>query len=87
VDLKNAVVTADAARTQRETAEYFAGKKGDGGRGADYFLFVKGNQPSLQRAVFDAIQDGGPRDPDHTELDRSDGRTVRAHEGSRSVEW
>jgi predicted transposase YbfD/YdcC len=72
VDLRNAVVTADAARAQRETAEYIAGE-----RESDYFLFVKGNQPSLQRAVFDAIQEQGPGDPDHSELDRSHGRAVR----------
>jgi predicted transposase YbfD/YdcC len=72
VDLRNAVVTADAAHAQRETAAYIAGE-----RDSDYFLFVKGNQPSLQRAVFDAIQEQGPRDPDHTELDRSHGRVVR----------
>jgi predicted transposase YbfD/YdcC len=77
VDLDNAVVTADAAHAQRETAEYIAGKEEDGNRGSDYFLFIKGNQPSLQRAVFDAIQQDGPRDPDHTELDRGHGRTVR----------
>jgi hypothetical protein len=38
---------------------------------------AKGNQPSLQRAVFDAVQEQGPRDPDHTELDRGHGKTVR----------
>ena len=70
MDLKNAVVTADAAHAHRETAEYIAGKNEDGDRDSDYFLFVKGNQPSLQRASFDAIQQDGPRDPDHTELDR-----------------
>jgi predicted transposase YbfD/YdcC len=77
VDLRNAVVTADAAHAQRDTAEYIAGKKEDGGRNSDYFLFVKGNQPKLQKAVFDAIQAGGPREPDHTELDRSHGRIIR----------
>ena len=77
MDLENAGVTADAAHAQRETAQYIAGKKQDGGRESDYFLFVKGNQPSLQRAVFDAVQEQGPRDPDHTELDRGHGRTVR----------
>ena len=77
VDLENAVVTADAAHAQRETAEYIAGKKEDGNRGSDYFLFVKGNQPSLQKAVFDAIQKDGPRDPDYTELDYSHGRIIR----------
>ena len=39
------------------------GQQEDGGREADYFLYVKGNQPSLQRAVFDAIQAGGPPRP------------------------
>lgn len=77
VNLDNAVVTADAAHAQRETAEYIAGKKEDGNRGSDYFLFVKGNQPSLQKAVFDAIQEDGPRDPDYTELDYGHGRIIR----------
>ena len=77
VDLKNAVVTADAAHACRETAEYIAGKKEDGNRDSDYFLFVKGNQPGLQRAAFDAIQQDFPRDPDHTELDRGHGRVIR----------
>jgi predicted transposase YbfD/YdcC len=77
VDLAGAVVTADAAHAQRETAEYIAGPEQDGGREADYFLFIKGNQPSLQKAVFDAIQASGPRDPDHTELDYGHGRIIR----------
>jgi predicted transposase YbfD/YdcC len=77
VDLRNAVVTADAAHAQRETAQYIAGPEEEDGRAAGYFLSVKGNQPSLQRAAFDAIQAGCPRDPDWTELDRSHGRTVR----------
>ena len=72
VDLENAVVTADAAHAQRETAEYIAGE-----RESDYFLFVKGNQPSLQQAIFDAIQHDGPREPDCTELDYSHGRIIR----------
>ncbi len=77
VDLKNAVVTADAAHACRETAEYIAGKKEDGGREPDCFLFVKGNQAVLQRAVSGAVQEGFPRDPDHTELDRGHGRVIR----------
>ncbi|MGH3299308.1 MAG: ISAs1 family transposase [Trebonia sp.] len=72
VDLRNAVVTADAAHAQRETAQYIAGE-----REPDYFLFVKGNQPSPQKAVFDAVQEQGPRQPDHTELDRGHGRVIR----------
>jgi predicted transposase YbfD/YdcC len=78
VDLRGAVVTADAAHSSAETAQYIAGKEEDGGREADYFLYVKGNTPSLQRACFDAVQASGPgRAPDWTETDRSHGRTVR----------
>lgn len=77
VGLDGAVVTADAVNAQRDTADYIAGKKEEGGRGSAYFLFVKGNQPKLQRAVFDAVQQGCPRDPDYTELDESHGRTIR----------
>jgi predicted transposase YbfD/YdcC len=77
VDLDNAVVTADAVNAQRDTAEYIAGKEEDGGRASAYFLFVKGNQPKLQRAVFDAVQRDCPRDPDYTELDEGHGRVTR----------
>ena len=78
VDLRNAVVTADAAHSGAGTAQYIAGKAEDGGRESGYFLYVKGNTPYLQRACFDAIQASGEgRAPDHTELDRSHGRTVR----------
>ena len=41
VDLQDAVVTADAAHAQRETAGYIAGPEEDGGRESDYFLFVE----------------------------------------------
>ena len=44
------LVTLDAAHTQRETAESVAGKPG-----WDYLMTVKGNQPTLQRQVFDKI--------------------------------
>lgn len=77
VDLDGAAVTADAVNAQRDTADYIAGKEEDGGRASDYFLFVKGNQPKLQRAVFDAIQQDCPRDPDYTELDEGHGRIIR----------
>ena len=77
VDLQNAVVTADAAHAQRETAEYIAGPEEDGGRGSDYFLFVKGNQPGVQRAVFDLIQAGGREAPDHVEMDDGHGRIIK----------
>jgi len=77
VDLRNAVVTADAAHAQRETAEYIAAPEEDGGRDADYFLFVKGNQPGVQRAVFDLIQATGRKTPDHVELDYGHGRIIK----------
>jgi hypothetical protein len=78
VGLRNAVVTADAAHSSAETARYIAGKEEEGGREPGYFLFVKGNTPSLQRAAFDAIQASGQGRPaDHTELDRSHGRVTR----------
>jgi predicted transposase YbfD/YdcC len=44
------LVTLDAAHTQRDTAECVAGKPG-----WDYLMTVKGNQPSLQRQVFDKV--------------------------------
>src|SRR5215472_583465 len=77
VDLDGAVVTADAVNAQRDTADYIAGPAEEGGRDSAYFLFVKGNQPALQRAVFDAVQRDCPRDPDYTELDESHGRIIR----------
>lgn len=49
LDLKGAVVTADAMHCQVETAEAIIKKE------ADYILIVKGNQPSLQDALHDAI--------------------------------
>jgi predicted transposase YbfD/YdcC len=77
VDLSGAVVTADAVNAQRDTADYIAGPEEDGGRASDYLLFVKGNQPKLQRAVFSAIQEDCPRDPGHEELDEGHGRIIR----------
>jgi hypothetical protein len=77
VDLAGAVVTGDAAHAQRQTAACIAGPAEDGGREADYFLFVKGNQPGLQRAVYDAIQASCPREPDHVEIDYGHGRIIK----------
>jgi hypothetical protein len=77
VDLAGAVVTADAVNAQRDTADYIAGPAEDGGRASAYFLFAKGNQPRLQRAVFGAVREDCPRDPDYTELDEGHGRIIR----------
>jgi len=62
-----------ASRARCETAAYIAGE-----RGADYLLTVKGNTPGLQPAIYDKIQsECDPAAPDHTDTDRSHGRTVR----------
>jgi predicted transposase YbfD/YdcC len=45
-----AVITLDAAHTQRETAEAITKRPG-----WNYVMTVKGNQPTLQRAVFDTV--------------------------------
>ena len=49
LDLQGAVVTADAMHCQKVTAEKIIDK------GADYILMVKGNQPTLQKELQDAI--------------------------------
>ena len=49
MDLEGAVVTADAMHCQKATARAIIDKK------ADYLLFVKGNQRSLQEALHDSI--------------------------------
>ena len=57
---KSALFTMDAAHAQKETAEIIGGKPG-----LDYVVTVKGNQPTLQRAVFDAVLpllSGAPHD-------------------------
>jgi hypothetical protein len=76
-DPAGAVITADAAHAQRDTAEHIAGPGEDGGREPDYFLFIKGNQPGVQRAVFDLVQAAGKESPDHVELDYSHGRIIK----------
>lgn len=49
LDLKGALVTIDAAGTQKEIAEQIRQQ------GGDYLLAVKGNQPALQQAVHAAF--------------------------------
>ena len=72
VDLTGAVITADAAHAHDDTAEYLAGE-----RGSDYFLFVKGNQPGLQRAIYDKVNADRPGQPDTVELDYGHGRIIK----------
>jgi predicted transposase YbfD/YdcC len=69
-------VTADAAHAQRDTADYIAGKEEDGGRDSDYAVTVKGNQPALQRAIYDKITTGRGTEPDYADLDCSHGRII-----------
>jgi predicted transposase YbfD/YdcC len=63
------LVTLDAAHTQRKTAESVAGKPG-----WDYLMTVKGNQPALQRQVFDKILPLLREAPHNVTEERSRGR-------------
>jgi predicted transposase YbfD/YdcC len=72
VDLTDAVITADAAHAQRDTAEYIAGE-----RGADYLLTVKGSQPGLQAAIYQTINDACGTGPDHVSVDYGHGRILK----------
>lgn len=66
---RQVAVTMDAAHTQKDTAEYLAGK-----RGFDYFLTVKGNQPTLQKSVIKKILPILEDDPGHVVTERGHGR-------------
>jgi predicted transposase YbfD/YdcC len=66
------LITIDAAHTQRETAEYVAGKPG-----RDYLMTVKGNQPSLQREVFSKILPLLRETPHHVMEEHARGRIKR----------
>jgi predicted transposase YbfD/YdcC len=68
-DRDRVVITADAAHTQRATAEYIKGE-----RGGDYILTVKANQPALLESVFAACLPLLRNDPDHVVADRGHGR-------------
>jgi predicted transposase YbfD/YdcC len=69
---ESVLVTFDAAHTQRETAEYVGGKPG-----WDYLMTVKGNQPSLQRAVFGKILPLLRETPHHVTEEHARGRIKR----------
>lgn len=66
---ESVLVTIDAAHTQRETAEYIGAKPG-----WNYLMTVKGNQPTLQRQVFDKILPLLSGSPHHIMEERSRGR-------------
>lgn len=63
------VVTADAAHTQRETAEHIKGV-----RGFDYFLVAKGNQPTLADSVFKKVLPLLKHAPAYSVAERGHGR-------------
>ncbi len=63
------VITADAAHTQRATAEHITGE-----RGCDYILTVKANQPALLKSVFNTCLPLLRHDPDHVVTERGRGR-------------
>lgn len=69
---QSVLVTIDAAHTQRETAEIIGGKPG-----MDYLMTVKGNQPSLQREVFEKILPLLRETAHHVEEEHSRGRIKR----------
>ena len=68
----SALITLDAAHTQRETAEYVGGKPG-----WDFLMTVKGNQPSLHREVFDKILPLLTEAPHHVTEEHDRGRIKR----------
>jgi predicted transposase YbfD/YdcC len=69
---ESVLITLDAAHTQRETAEYIGGKPG-----WDYLMTVKGNQPSLQREVFDKVLPLLTGAPHHVTEEHDRGRIRR----------
>jgi predicted transposase YbfD/YdcC len=66
------MITLDAAHTQTETAKYIAGE-----RGFDYTMTVKGNQPILQKELWDRCLPLLAGDPDHLLTERGHGRINR----------
>jgi predicted transposase YbfD/YdcC len=66
------IVTLDAAHTQQETAAHIAAECG-----FDYVMTVKGNQPTLQKEVWDRCLPLLAGEPHHTVTERGHGRTSR----------
>lgn len=70
---QSVLVTMDAAHTQRDTAEYIAGK-----RGFDYVVTIKGNQPSFQKAIVKAMVPAlNAKGPEFDLTERGHGRINR----------
>ena len=66
---KSALFTMDAAHAQKDTADVIGGKPG-----LDYLVTVKGNQPTLRRAIFEAVLPLLREAPDNVVEERSRGR-------------
>ena len=80
LDLAGAVVTTDAMHTQVETAEKIIEKK------ADYIMIAKGNQPSLQAEVQQAMQEAMEADdPELRECERTEKNHGRVEKRSITV--
>lgn len=75
IDVTGALITADAAHTQRDTCRLLVDDCG-----ADYLLTIKGNQPGLRRAASDALLGRDPDRPAHLDIDHT-----RGHQVHRSV--
>jgi predicted transposase YbfD/YdcC len=73
IDAPYALVTIDAAHTQVDTAELIKG-----GKGWDYLMTIKANQPGLQaRAIELLAPHVTRRKPEHIEQERGHGRINR----------
>jgi predicted transposase YbfD/YdcC len=66
---RRVIITLDAAHTQRDTARYIAGE-----RGFDYMMTAKGNQPILQKDIWDQCLALMAAEPDHRITERDHGR-------------
>ena len=66
---RRVIITLDAAHTQRDTARYIAGE-----RGFDYIMTVKGNQPILEKEIWDTCRPLLAAEPDHLITERDHGR-------------
>jgi predicted transposase YbfD/YdcC len=69
---RRVIITLDAAHTQRDTAQYIAGE-----RGFDYIMAAKGNQPILQKEIWDKCLVLMAAEPDHLITERDHGRINR----------
>jgi predicted transposase YbfD/YdcC len=69
---RQVIITLDAAHTQRDTARYIAGE-----RGFDYIMTAKGNQPILQKEIWDTCLPLLAAEPDHLITERGHGRINR----------